>query len=264
MYPLTPWVKKLLVANIVMYIITAAVPAIYYYLALVPSAVFTRPWTVVTYMFLHDTNGLGHLLFNMLGLFFFGPRLEVRIGGRDFLWLYFLGGIGGAVFSFFFAPMAAVVGASAAVYAVILGFAMYWPYERIYIWGILPVPAWLLATVMLVMSLSYGVSGAASRTAHFAHLGGLVVGFMYLKWRDWQRGSAKREFQKKIGQPLPGVEPGVGDRAAVQRWESIDVAKLHELNREEVVNLLGKVSKLGVRSLSPAERQFLDRMSTRH
>jgi membrane associated rhomboid family serine protease len=261
MYPLTPWVKKLLVANIVAFIATAAIQPLYLNLALVPPLVFTRPWTLFSYMFLHA--GLGHLFFNMIGLFFFGPRLEVRLGGKDFLWLYFLGGIGGAVFSFFFAPSAMVVGASAAVYGVLLGFAMYWPHERIYIWAVLPVPAWLLAAILVVMSLYSGVSGAQSRTAHFAHLGGLVFGFLYLKWREWQRGAAKREFQKKLSAPLPGVEAGSGDRAAVQRWESIDIAKLHELNREEVVSLLGKVNKFGVRSLSLAERQFLDRMSAR-
>jgi membrane associated rhomboid family serine protease len=221
MYPLTPWVKRLLVANIVMFIVTNAAPALYFGLALTPPLVFSRPWTVLTYMFLHA--GLGHLFFNMIGLFFFGPRLEVRLGGNDFLWLYFLGGIGGAVFSFIFAPSASVVGASAAVYGVLLGFALYWPNERIYIWGILPVQAWLLATILVVVSLYSGVSGSQSRTAHFAHLGGLAFGFLYLKWREWQRGAAKR-----------------------------------------VVSLLGKVNRLGVRSLSAAERQFLDRMSTRH
>src|SRR5688572_26906023 len=247
MYPLTPWVKRLLVANIVAFIVTAAIQPLYYNLALVPPLALTRPWTVLTYMFLHQ--GLGHLFFNMIGLFFFGPRLEVRLGGKDFLWLYFLGGIGGAVFSFFFAPTATVVGASAAVYAVLLGFALYWPYERIYIWAILPVPAWLLATILVVMSLYSGVSGAQSGTAHFAHLGGLVFGFGYLKFREFRKGAAKREFQKKLNPSLPGVDPIAGDRAAVQRWESIDLQKLHELNREEVVSLLGKVSKTGVRSL---------------
>src|SRR5688572_7977565 len=101
MYPLTPWVKKLLIANIVAFLVTTSFQPAYFNLALVPAFALTRPWTILTYMFLHA--GVGHLFFNMLGLFFFGPRLEVRLGGRDFLWLYFLGGIGGAVFSFFFA-----------------------------------------------------------------------------------------------------------------------------------------------------------------
>jgi hypothetical protein len=199
----------------------------------------------------------------MIGLIFFGPRLEERLGGRDFLWLYFLGGIGGAVFSFFFSPSAAVVGASAAVYAVLLAFALYWPHERILIWGILPVPAWALATMLVAGSLYAGVSGSNSGTAHFAHLGGLAFGFAYLKWRDWRRGAAKRDFQRKLNQGAPtGLDAALGDKAAVKRWQSIDLARLHELNREEVVSLLDKVNKLGPRSLTVSERQFLDRLTT--
>src|SRR5688500_8338786 len=175
MYPLTPWVKKLLLANIVAFIVTMAMRSLYAQFALVPFAVLIRPWTIVTYMFLHAD--LMHLFFNMIGLIFFGPRLEERLGGKDFLSLYFLGGVGGAAFSFFFAPAAAVVGASAAVYAVLLAFALYWPHERILIWGILPVPAWALATMLVAGSLYAGVSGSNSGTAHFAHLGGLAFGF---------------------------------------------------------------------------------------
>src|SRR5262245_20762792 len=127
MYPLTPWVKRLLVANVVVHVLVQlAGPLVYQIGAYVPALVLQRPWTAFTYMFLHAP-GLQHLLFNMLSLYFFGPRLEERLGGRDFLWLYVLGGLGGAVFSFFFEPQATVVGASAAIFAVMLGFAMYWP-----------------------------------------------------------------------------------------------------------------------------------------
>ncbi|HZD05091.1 MAG TPA: rhomboid family intramembrane serine protease, partial [Longimicrobiales bacterium] len=114
--------KRLLIANVVMFILPQVMPALYYDLALVPTQVFVRPWTVVTYMFLHA--GLAHIFFNMIGLFFFGPRLEAWLGGRDFLKLYFLSGIGGAAFTFLFQPQYPVVGASAAVYGVLLGFAL--------------------------------------------------------------------------------------------------------------------------------------------
>lgn len=257
MYPMTPWVKRLLVANVVMFLLTASAPVLYSLLALVPMAVVSRPWTPVTYMFLHA--GLGHLFFNMIGLFFFGPRLEERLGSRDFLWLYFLGGIGGAAFSFFFAPQYPVVGASAAVYAVLLAFAMFWPRERIYIWGVLPVEAWLLAALLVLGSLWSGISGASSGVAHFAHLGGLAFGFVYLKVRDWRRGAPRREFQRKVETPVVGVS----ERSSLKRWKDIDVASLHRINREEVEVLLRKVDHGGIKSLSPEERAFLDRMSGR-
>jgi len=255
MIPMTPWVKRLLIANVVAFFVTGAVPELYANLVLYPGAVLVRPWSVASYMFLHA--GLTHLLFNMIGLFFFGPRLEERLGGKDFLWLYFLGGAGGAVFSFFFARQYPVVGASAAVYAILLGFAMFWPRERIYIWGILPIEAWILAAFLIGGSLWAGFSGSESRTAHFAHLGGLAFGFAYIKGREWYRTRDSRAFKKRVDETPSGR---TGERAAVARWQSIDISSLHELNREEVRTLLEKVREEGARSLTLEQRQFLDRM----
>jgi membrane associated rhomboid family serine protease len=265
MFAMTPWVRRLLIANVVVFIASASLPALYYEFALVPALLLQRPWTGVTYMFLHA--GLGHLFFNMIALFFFGPRLEQRLGARDFLWLYFLSGFGGAAFSFLFAPQYPVVGASGAVYGVLLAFAMFWPRERIYIWAILPVEAWLLAAIMVGASLWSGIAGSQSGVAHFAHLGGLAFGFTYLKARDWRRGSARREFQQKLNAATGGGQAGgtgpavLQDRTALKRWEAIPVDALHELNRDEVAVLLEKARTLGVRGLTASERQFLDRMA---
>lgn len=263
---MTPWVRRLLIANVVVFIAGGVLPTLQYEFALVPALLLQRPWTGVTYMFLHA--GLGHLFFNMIALFFFGPRLEQRLGAKDFLWLYFLSGFGGAAFSFFFAPQYPVVGASGAVYGVLLAFAMFWPRERIYIWAILPVEAWLLAAIMIGASLWSGITGSQSGVAHFAHLGGLAFGFAYIKLSEWRKGSARREFQKKLNQGVNGggsggPSPGVlQDRAAMKRWETIPIDALHELNRDEVTVLLEKARTQGVRGLSASERQFLDRMAT--
>ena len=260
MMPLTPWVKRLLIANVVVFLLsTMAMPELYRIGMLVPSAALLRPWTLITYMFLHA--GFAHLFFNMLGLIFFGPRLEDRLGSRDFMKLYLWGGIGGAVLSFVFAPQFAVVGASAAVYAVLMGFAVFWPRERVYIYGILPVEAWLLVGAFVLISIGLGVGGDRSGVAHYAHLGGLVTGFVYLRWRDWRRGAARRDFKRKVQDTGSGAG---SDRAALQRWETIDTSLLHELNRDEVRALLAKARTLGVRALTLDERAFLDRMSVRH
>lgn len=258
MYPLTPWVKRLLVANVAVFVAGFALPRLYVEFALVPSLILARPWTAITYMFLHA--GFMHILFNMIGLFFFGPRLEERMGSGGFLKLYFLSGIGGAVFSFIFAPEAPVVGASAAVYGILLAFAIFWPRERIYIWGVLPVEAWLLATLLVGASLWSGIAGGRSGIAHFAHLGGLAFGFVYLKWWEWRQGSARRAYRKKL-EASPGAGSGSVDRGALKRWETIRVEGLHELNREEVRVLLEKARTLGPKGLSTEERQFLDRMA---
>ena len=255
MMPLTPWVKRLLLANVVMFLLTAANPALSRALMLYPPLALLRPWTLVTYMFLHG--GIGHIAFNLIALYFFGPRLEDRLGGKAFLWLYFLSGVGAAVFHFLFAFQYPVVGASGAVYGVLIGFAMYWPRERIYLWMILPVEAWLLATLLVAGSLWAGVSGTGSRTAHFAHLGGLAVGFAFLKWWEWRRGAARRDFQRQMAPKTSGLS----ERAASARWKKISLEGLHEINREEVERLLAKVQADGARALTAAEREFLDRMA---
>lgn len=259
MFMMTPWVRRLLIANVAIFVLSAYfLPYLYRDFVLIPDLLWQRPWTGISYMFLHG--GWSHLLFNMIGLFFFGPRLEQRLGGPDFLKLYFVAGFGGAAFSFFFEPGAAVVGASGAIYGILLAFAMIWPRERIYIWAVLPIEAWLLVTLMVGASLWMGFGGAGGNTAHFAHLGGLAFAFAYLKWREWRKGSDRRDFQRRMER---AAEPsaGLSDRAQLSRWEAIDVDGLHELNREEVRDLLAKARALGARGLTASERQFLDRMA---
>jgi membrane associated rhomboid family serine protease len=260
MMPLTPWVKRLLIANIAVYAVTQMVRPLYLAGVLFPGEVLSRPWTLLTYMFLHAP-GISHILFNMLGLLFFGPRLENRLGGRHFLELYLWSGVGGAVFSILFAPEYPVVGASAAVQGVLMGFALFWPRERILIYFVLPVEAWILVLGYVILSFSYGVGGARDGIAHFAHLGGLVTGFVYLKWIAWRHGAARREFQRKVNE-LPSRS--LSESSALQRWETIDTKHLHELNRHEIEALLRKARALGVRALTQDERAFLDRMATRN
>ena len=137
MFPLTPWVTRILIANVVVFIVTQTSRGFYQDLAFFPPVAIFRPWTVVTYMFLHAS--FGHLFFNMLGIFFFGPRLEMKLGGSTFLRFYILSGIGGAIFQAVFATAAPMVGASAGVYAVLVGFAYYYPRETILLFPI-PIP----------------------------------------------------------------------------------------------------------------------------
>jgi membrane associated rhomboid family serine protease len=255
---LTPWVQRLLITNVVMFLITSSSQALFRELWFYPPIAIYRPWTIVTYMFLHG--GVGHLFFNMLGLFFFGPRLESRLGGKAFLWLYFLSGIGGALFQTVFASAAPMVGASGAIYGLLIAFAYYWPREKILVMFVLPMEIWLAVTLYVIYSLYAGMGNVAGGIAHFAHLGGAGVGFAFLKWWEWQKGSAKRSFKRKM---RPDATPAgfVGDRVAIARWKEISIDTLHELNREEVERLLDKAQKDGPSSLLDQEREFLDRMS---
>lgn len=255
---LTPWVQRLLITNVVVFLITSSSPGLVRELWFYPPTALFRPWTAITYMFLHG--GMGHLFFNMLGLFFFGPRLESRLGSRAFLWLYFLSGIGGALFQAVFSTAAPMVGASGAIYGLLAAFAYFWPREKILVMLVLPMEIWLAVTLYIIYSLYAGMGNVGGGIAHFAHLGGAAVGFGFLKWWEWQRGAGKRTFQKQM---RPDATPGgfVGDRIALARWKGISVESLHELNREEVQRLVHKADSGGPSSLTISEREFMDRMS---
>ena len=112
---MTPWVLRLLFANIGAYFVQLTMPALTDQLAFIPAFAFREPWTIVTYMFLHG--GMAHILFNMLGLYFFGPRVEARIGSTRFVQLYFVSGIFGALLSMLFAWQSPIIGASGAILA---------------------------------------------------------------------------------------------------------------------------------------------------
>jgi membrane associated rhomboid family serine protease len=224
----------------------------------VPALVFQRPWGLVTYMFLHA--GFMHILFNMIGLYFFGPRLEARIGSRDFILMYLAAGITGALLSFVVTPNAAIVGASGAVFGVLLGFARFWPHERIYIWGILPIPARVMVIAFTAISLYSGFTGAGSGVAHFAHLGGFVGAWAYLFLRDRR---SERFRRKATAGADPSALERISGRASrdEKRWGSIRVEGLHEINRHEVERIRGKIAEHGAGSLTPDERAFMNRVA---
>jgi len=249
---MTPWVRRLLIANVIIFFAMGFMPReLLNQLVLVPALAPFRPWTLITYQFLHA--GMLHLLFNMIALFFFGPRLELRIGSRHFIFLYLLSGIAGAALSIF-TPQVAIVGASGAVFGVLLGFARYWPREKIWIWAIFPVEARILVIFLAVMSIWGGISGAGN-VAHLAHLGGFVGGWIYLLVLE--RRSPARKFRQKIEAVS---SPSVSGRE-VARWREVDPSMLHPLNRQEFERVLAKAESYGPSALSAQERAFMERIT---
>ena len=240
----TPVVRILLIANVAVFFLQQTQPGLTFALEFWPPLVLVRPWTLVTYMFLHG--GLTHILFNMIALFFFGPRVESRLGSRSFTWLWFISGISGALLSLAFSG-APIVGASAGVFGVMLAFAYFWPDTMIMIWGIIPVPARVLVIVTTVIALFSGFTGAQSGIAHFAHLGGYAGAFLYLQWLNRKRG----EFKRKVAAAPPEATRRIAG------WKSVDVSKVHEVNREELNRILDKINKQGLGSLTDQERLFL-------
>jgi membrane associated rhomboid family serine protease len=241
----TPSVRILLFATIGAYFLQETVDVVYYLFVFVPQLVFVRPWTTVTYMFLHA--GPMHLAFNMLALFFFGPRVEERIGSRSFLFLYFISGMTGAMLSLFMGQQAQIVGASGGVFGVMLAFAWFWPDAPIHIWGVLPIPARMLVIITTILSLWQAGIGRGGNIAHFAHLGGYLGAWIYLKWLDRKRG----EFKKRATSAPPVRELKFTKRP------DVDLQKVHEVNRAEVNRILDKISAYGMSALTPQERLFL-------
>ena len=243
---LTPWVLRLLIANIAVYLLTMLSPALLDQLMFVPAWILIRPWTVITYQFVHG--GTFHLLFNMLALVFFGPRLELELGSRDFLLLYFISGIAGGLLSLL-TPFTAIVGASGSLFGVMMAYALIWPRAQILVWGIIPVEARWLVIFMTGMSLFGGFSGGGD-VAHFAHLGGFLGGFLFIRWRN-------RAFARKRTGPV--FVASAPSRSDLHRWGRIDRERLHEVNREEFDRIQTKIRQTGAGSLTPSEVAFLDR-----
>jgi len=163
-------------------------------LAMVPVLVVKGwVWSFVTYMFMHA--GITHILFNMLGLFIFGVHVERQMGSKEFLLYYFLTGILAGVFSFvvynFSDPYVPLVGASGAIFAVELAYAIFFPDSIIYIWGILPLRAPVMVLGFTALELFFSLSGRNSNVAHLTHLAGFGIGWLYFKIRfgisPWRR-----------------------------------------------------------------------------
>lgn len=243
---MTPFVRILLFANIGVFFLQTTTAWVTTAMIFVPRLILVRPWTILTYMFLHA--GMMHLAFNMLALYFFGPRVEERLGSRNFLTLYLISGITGALLSLITGPNSAVLGASGAVFGVMLAFAYFWPDAPIHIWGIIPIPARMLVIITTLLSLWSGLGGVRSNVAHFAHLGGYLGAWLYLKWLD-----RKRQDFRKRATSVPGP---VRELAFTKRPE-VDLKKVHEVNRDEVNRILDKISAHGMSALTPQERQFL-------
>jgi membrane associated rhomboid family serine protease len=241
MFRMTPAVKWLLIANCVLFVLyflaagTRLGQQIFLPLGLVPAAVATRlaVWQLVTYLFLHSPFGFGHILMNMLTLWMFGTPLEGAWGTRRFLHFYFFCGIGAGlcvVAANYLAgtPNTRTIGASGAIYGLLLAFGMLFPRAIIYFFMMFPIEArWYVLIMGAIVFLSaLGDSGGG--VSHFAHLGGMAFAYLWLRldlgkrprsssipkpsftaqlhqaYKDWKFRRAKKKFQvylKKQGSP---------------------------------------------------------------
>jgi membrane associated rhomboid family serine protease len=192
MFGLPPVTQSLIIANVLMFLleITAGSNRLIPVFALWPIGSQFLPWQILTYAFLHGS--LAHLLFNMFAVYMFGTDMERVWGGRRYLIYYLVCAVAAALSQLLVTGLTGAiyptVGASGAVFGLLLAFALYFP-ERQIVLLLLPVPMPARQFVVLygALELVLGVTGTQAGVAHFAHLGGLAGGFLLMKyWGKWR------------------------------------------------------------------------------
>ncbi len=190
--PVTRTVKVLILANVAVYLLQIISHLfgshfIDLHFGLVPHRVTNEYmlWQFVTYMFLHGS--VFHIFFNMLTLFMFGNELERYWGTHRFLLYYSITGVGAGVCSWLVAmnSWAIIIGASGAIYGLLLAYGVTYPNRIVYLNFLLPVKVKWMVLIMGGFAFLSSVTGSESGIASIAHLGGMVVGYLFLKGNDW-------------------------------------------------------------------------------
>jgi membrane associated rhomboid family serine protease len=189
--PMTQAVQIIVIANIAVFVaMMAAGPLIVEWFGLSPEQVLTRGrvWQLATYLFLHGD--VFHILFNLLAVWMFGVDLERRWGTQAFVKYYAVTGIGAGICTLLVALLpfgretylAATIGASGAVYGLLMAWAIIFPHRTILFLGVFPLTARVFVLIMGAISFSQALNqGGGTTVAHVAHLGGLLAGYWYLK-----------------------------------------------------------------------------------
>jgi membrane associated rhomboid family serine protease len=226
---MTPGVKSLLIANIGVFVVTAFTRDILpFWLGLTPALVMKGfLWQMFTYQFLHE--GIGHILFNMLALWMFGTVIEGTWGRQRFLRYYFICGTGAGLCVVLAGLLgsgftATTVGASGAIYGLLLAFGVMYPNAPILLFFLFPVPAKYAVIIYGAISFFLFSSGSGGNVSHIAHLGGMLVGYIYMKYAGFTR-TPRGYFQRRfsLGSSLAGW------RARYQEWNRRRLRKKFEV-----------------------------------
>ncbi|HEV7389868.1 MAG TPA: rhomboid family intramembrane serine protease [Gemmatimonadaceae bacterium] len=281
---MTRAVQWILALNIGVYFLQLTLfgsDAVYSSLALDPARFPSAWWTVGTYMFVHAW--LAHLAFNMFTLWMFGPRLEQEWGTRSFVQFYLWCGLGGALAHLALAQHSAVIGASGAISGVLVAYALRWPDEEVYLFGVIPMKSRWLVAALLAMNVIFALS-PSSRIDWTAHVGGMAFGWIFLKVyavgglnrvRGWV--SSVPDESEEMPRAVPRNRGPMRDRAGsvdevVERSNAIVLREskpLQHMPKQEtpkeyaakVNRVLDKISQHGIGSLTRDERRILEEMS---
>lgn len=209
-YGLTPVIKKLIIVMVAVFILQILVSRwINVYLGLVPILVWKKYflWQLFTYIFLHG--GISHILFNLLALWMFGGDLENYWGSKKFLRYFFFCGIGAGISTVILTPnqFIPIIGASGAIYGILLAFGWLFPNRLIYIYFLFPIPAKYMVIIFGLIELFSSIEGTGGGIAHLTHLGGLIFGLLYMAYpairqkirrecykRKWHQNGSHRDY----------------------------------------------------------------------
>jgi membrane associated rhomboid family serine protease len=210
-------------------------------------------WQLFTYMFLHDPNNIFHIIVNMFVLWFFGREVEYFIGARPFTRLYLFGGLAGAALhlAFNWHSSVPILGASAAVLACVIAFATLFPNREITLLVFFILPVTLKAKYMALVAIAFDVvpllAGADVGVAHLAHLGGMLVGYLYIKQLGYGTTPRWLLMIQQVGAAIiPRRKPRPSDLSP------------DEYMRDVVNPILDKIAREGMQSLTRRERQILE------
>lgn len=266
---MTPWVTRLIIANAVVLLLLETVftsEGAFRALAFDPANALNRPWTFLTYMFVHA--GLLHLLANSLGLWMLGSAVEQRLGGEKFLLYYIYCGVGAAFFALLlsrFTAVAPFVGASGSVLGLAVALAILWPDAEMIVIPI-PIPmkartfAILLVGFNAIMALPFLRGG--SNVAYEAHLGGALFGYLFFRLQSVgpESSAPRRQVQRPVM-----VQPGAAEAERPRRVPAAAATAAAPSRSgdadpvaREMDRVLDKISAEGLASLTPDERRFLD------
>jgi membrane associated rhomboid family serine protease len=207
-YGLTPVIKKLMIIMGAVFLLQMVVSGwINFYLGLVPILVWKKffLWQLFTYIFLHG--GFSHILFNLLALWMFGGELESYWGSKKFLRFFLFCGIGAGICTVVFSPyqFIPVIGASGAIYGILLAYGWLFPNRLIYIYFLFPIPAKYFVIIFGFLEFLYfSRGGTGGGVAHLTHLGGLLFGLFYMAYPSIHQKIRREYYKRKWSQRGPG------------------------------------------------------------
>jgi membrane associated rhomboid family serine protease len=274
-------IRNIIIANVAVYLFTLLFQVQQFVannFGLVPYNILTKGyvWQLFTYMFVHG--GFGHLFWNMFVLWMFGMEIENYWGKREFYKFYFITGIGSGLITLLFSANSQipVVGASGAIYGVLVAFAMLFPERQIYFYFLIPIKAKFFVAIMVVITFFSTLAPGTSNVSHLTHLGGLAIGYLYLSRyklvaklrrqtgsvnRLWPRLKFKNPFRnlhfrprrKKQKQPKYAESP----RPAEPTPPPSNSYQAEETMREELDRILDKINSTGYDGLTEQEKSTL-------